>query len=153
MTQLQNTTPSFVAFVMLLLVITPRSSTGQEKPSPDSSFTHLVTNLPKWIEAASLPPASMNDKQSDASDPVYGQSKVRVARLVSPTTAKITISLVLPGKGPKSEYEYGTVSLFLNWHDGRWTVTRYDESTWFTGKIQRDYLLKLIALIDKVAGK
>jgi hypothetical protein len=75
--------------------------------------------------------------------------------MTSPTTAKITISLigrvVSVDEGLDENCEYATMTLYLAWYKDRWTVDKHECSSWFTNsRGEQDRLLRLIANIDEL---
>ena len=75
--------------------------------------------------------------------------------MTSQTTAKITISFIGvvysdETKAVDESYEYATLSLYLTWYKGEWTVEKYVSSSWFTNRSSaHDHLLSFIANVDE----
>jgi hypothetical protein len=72
-----------------------------------------------------------------------GRGQIKLLRQTSPTTAKVTIRL-----GASDEM----VAVFLRYHHGSWTSTRY-QATWGTNAQAERAVHKLMLAIDELGEK
>lgn len=143
-----------LAFITLGVTASAPTRAFEDGPAktPEKSLAGIVEQLPGIMKLLHLAPMKSSVHAFPGPDPVYGYSKVRIARLIAPESAKITLGFVLPGEGKVPDDEYGTISLYLTWYQSRWTVTKHECSSRFSNGSQHDTLLKLIAAVDEISN-
>src|SRR4051812_27107187 len=120
----------FAAIIVIGLITAPDAPRPNPAPptAAEAGLKRVIVALPKALEDADLPPVRGVDRPDDPKDlPMF--TRLRAARMVSPTTAKVTISI--RGHGLTAAQKagvvgYGTVLLYLSWYAGAWTVERHE---------------------------
>jgi hypothetical protein len=118
-----------------------------EETSAEQELERIVRVLPEGFKQSGFPALIQPGEKAgtDEQTTIFGYARIRVARMTSDTTAKITVSFYLARDN--GEEEYGTAFLYLSWYRGWWTVTKYEG---YVGAEQRK--IRLIAYIDEVSG-
>lgn len=116
-----------------------------EEISAEKELERLAKALRQGFEIAELEPLLFQGEKPDQDAKMYGYSRLRVARMTSDTTAKITVSFYLGGHDPEEEYE--TLILHLSWYRGWWFVTKFEGDPGTEHKRR-----KLFSYIDGVSG-
>lgn len=119
-----------------------------EEISAEKELARVTKALPDGLKRLGfgtvLKPGEQPDKETEAL--VY--TRIRVARMTSDTTAKITLSTYRLVPNERGEEEVATLSVYLSWYRDCWTVNKHEGSVW-----SESTRLKLFACIDEAAGK
>ena len=138
-----------ITAVAVLGALSPATA-GEGEPSPaEKELKRVVGELPKCAEKAELP-RILTEMPAKGDEENYG--KVRVARMTSDTTAKITISYYTVFDKGRVEEPF-TVFFYLSWYKGAWTVTKYEGDIPFPTLSYGHPLRKFIANLDDLGGK
>ncbi|MBN9120402.1 MAG: hypothetical protein J0I06_14800 [Planctomycetes bacterium] len=119
-----------------------------EETSAEKELERIAKALPEGFKRSGFIPLLKPGEKPGTDEPTkYGYARLRIARMTSDTTAKITISFY--GKGKDGEEEYGAAFIHLSWYHGCWTVTKYEG---WDGTRTHDWQKeRFIAYIDEIS--
>jgi len=110
------------------------------KATPESTFERLTKAMPELVGRAGMPAV----RQPAARLEQFNYTRVRVARLTSDTTARVTIS----SHASDDEIVYGIMTVNLSYYRGRWTVSSSTTSGTYAER-SKEPAAKLLLLLDE----
>lgn len=118
---------------------------GEKEATAETELERIAQALPDGFKRSGCRPLLKSGEKPDKDSETFGYCRLRVARMTSDTTAKVTVSFYFKGKD--GEEECGTLFIHLSWYRGWWTITKYEGDT--ERMIFRD---RLTAYVDEISG-
>lgn len=143
--------------VAVLITLAPSLFAADEKTPAENGFERIEDALPKLLKEHT---AAVVLKPKQEPNNFDQWCRVRVARMTSPETAKITLTVYRERRsdGERTTVTVGTLSLHLRWHRDVWTVTSHDANGAFahpTSIFEAGYkesVVDIITAIDELSA-
>jgi hypothetical protein len=143
-------------FPIVLLAAAAAGAGGAPAPDPGrlprARFEALKKRLPRLVEAWVKERWAQEANAPPVGNPRYS-SEVRLARLVGPAEAKVTVLLPISSGGRRVAWADQVLTVYLRYHEGRWTTTGFDAS-WPTANTASNRTVRFLLLaIDESQEK